>query len=210
MRRTRPPDAEARSWYQNHVERFGYDHRALGFGQRSSQQRRFDAALALGAFHGRSVLDAGCGFGDLLAYLNARGINPRYTGLDICPPMIERCRRRFPENAERFVVADVLEYEPPGQFDYVVASGLFGLVTRDTVTRVRPTVKRLFAWSRVGLAVNFLSSRAPRRSAQRLYVDAGAMLAFALSLTPAVRLDHTYLPNDFTVCLYRTPSWQAE
>jgi len=25
-----------------------------------------------------------------------------------------------------------------------------------------------------------------------------------------VRLDHTYLPNDFTVHLFKTPAWQGE
>jgi hypothetical protein len=36
------------------------------------------------------------------------------------------------------------------------------------------------------------------------------VLEFALTLTPAVRLDHTYLPNHFTLCPYRTPPWQQE
>jgi len=36
------------------------------------------------------------------------------------------------------------------------------------------------------------------------------VLQFALKLTPAVRLEHTYLPNDFTLCLYRRPPWEQE
>jgi SAM-dependent methyltransferase len=210
MKRASPPEAETSLWYENHVRRFGYGYRALGFGRRASQHKRFEAAAVLGAFHGRSLLDVGCGFGDLLAWLEARGIHPLYRGIDICPPMIERCRRRFPECAGRFAVADALGYEPAERFDYVVASGLFGYAASDTEARILPTRERLFSWCRLGLAVNFLSARTPRRFPRRVYVDPAALVGAALRLTPAVRLDHTYLPNDFTLCLYRTPAWANE
>lgn len=203
-----PPDAETSVWYERHVRRFGYDYRALGFGRRASQEKRFQAAAALGSFHGRTLLDAGCGFGDLLAWLKARGVQPAYSGIDICPPMIEHCRKRFPQHAGRFAVADVLAYEPAERFDYVVASGLFGYEASTTEARIVPTLESLFSWCRIGLAVNFLSRRAARRSPQRVYVDPVEMLRIAHGLTPSVRLDHTYLPNDFTLCLYRTPEWE--
>ena len=49
--------------------------------------------LGIGA--GSLVLDVGCGFGDFLTYLRDNGIEPRYTGIDICEPMVRRCRERF-------------------------------------------------------------------------------------------------------------------
>lgn len=207
MPRALRPDFETARWYQDHVRRFGYSYKALGFGRRSSQEKRFAAVLALGALHGRSLLDVGCGFGDLLAFLTARGVQPRYTGVDICAPMIERCRKRFPGDEARFAVGDALTYEPEEPFDYVVASGIFGYAARDTRERLRPTLRHLFSLAGIGIAVNFLSGCAPRRSPGRLYVYPWDMLQLALGLTPAVRLDHTYLPNDFTLCMYRTPPW---
>jgi len=155
----------------------------------------------------------GCGFGDLLAWLRRRGVRPaEYTGLDLCPPMIEHCREKLADEcasgAARFVTADAFGYQPGSQYDFVVASGIFGYAARDTRSRMRPTIERMFSWCREGLAVNFLSCRAPRRSRARLYLDPEEMLAHALQLTPAVRLDHAYMPNDFTLFLYRTPPWQ--
>jgi SAM-dependent methyltransferase len=202
-------DSQTTRFYEDHVRRFGYSHRALGFGRRSLQEKRFAAAMALGSFHKKSVLDVGCGFGDLLAWLRARGIEPDYTGLDICKPMIERCRNRFRRSA-RFVVADALSFVTDDPYDYIVASGIFGYNAKDTRKRLQPTLERLFDLTRVGLAVNFLSRRAPTRSPGRLYLHPADVLQFALKLTPAVRLDHSYLPNDFTVCLYRTPPWEAD
>jgi SAM-dependent methyltransferase len=199
-----------RRWYDAHVRRFGYDYRGLGYGRRASQEKRFAALLALGSFHGASLLDAGCGFGDLLAWLNERGVHPVYTGIDLCAPMVARGRARFAGTRARFIAGDAVTYEPSAPFDYIVASGIFGLAARDARRRIRPTLERLFGFCRVGLAVNFLSNRVARRNPARLYVDPAEVLEPALALTPAVRLDHSYLPNDFTLLLYRKPAWQEE
>jgi SAM-dependent methyltransferase len=204
------PLEETARFYEEHIRRFGYGFRALGFGRRESQEKRFAAALSLGAFHGKRLLDIGCGFGDLLTWLNARGIEPSYTGVDICRPMIDRCRKRFAGTRARFLIGDALSLEAEEPYDYVVASGIFGYAAKDTRARVRPTLERLFGMARIGLAVNFLSRRAATRSPGRLYLHPADVMQFALKLTPAVRLDHTYMPNDFTLCLYRTPPWEIE
>lgn len=203
------PEETAR-WYEDKVRRFGFDHRGLGFRNKSSQEKRFEALLALGDFQGRRLLDVGCGFGDLLAWLNARGIEPRYTGVDICRSMIERCRKRFAGSGVRFQIADALTFVTDEPYDYIVASGIFGYQAKDTRKRVQPTLERLFDLTRIGLAVNFLSRCAVTRSPGRLYLHPADVLQFALKLTPAVRLEHTYMPNDFTLCLYRRPPWEQE
>ena len=124
-----PPELDTARFYENHIRRYGYDYRALGFGRRSSQEKRFQKALSLGDFHGK---------------------------------------------------------------------------------RVQPTLERLFDLARIGMAVNFLSRCAVTRSPGRLYLHPADVLQFALKLTPAVRLDHTYMPNDFTLCLYRQPPWEID
>jgi SAM-dependent methyltransferase len=206
------PDTETTQFYESHVRRFGYGYKALGFGRRSSQEKRFGALVALGDFDGARVLDVGCGFGDFLAWLRARGVQPRYTGLDLTESMIARCRKRFSDNDAgfaRFLVGDALTWQADGEYDYVIASGIFGYHAKDTRARIQPTLGRLFAIAGKGLAVNFLSGCAPTRSPGRLYVHPADVLQYALRLTPAVRLDHTYMPNDFTLCMYKTPVWES-
>jgi SAM-dependent methyltransferase len=202
-----PPELDTSRWYADKVARYGFDHRGLGFRTRSSQEKRFHALLGLGDFHGRRLLDVGCGFGDFLAFLHARGIRPRYNGIDLCEPMVARCRERFAGEEAHFSVSDVLAYTPDTPCDYVVASGIFGLDAAGTRERIEPTLRRMLGWCRVGIAVNFLSARSEAPAPARVYVDPAEMLRTALALTPAVRLDHGYLPNDFTLHLYKTPAW---
>lgn len=203
------PDLETPRWYADKVREHGYDHRGLGFRTRSAQEKRFEALAAIGDFDGKRLLDVGCGFGDFLGFLHARGVKPVYTGIDICEPMVRRCRERFGMGAGRFLVADVLSYAPDEQYDFVVASGIFGLDAKGTRERIQPTIERMFSWSREAAAANFLSARSPQPVAGRVYVDPAEMLDLGFRLTPAVTLDHAYLPNDFTLCLYRKLPWEA-
>ena len=156
-----PPDHETPRWYADKVRRYGFDHRGLGFRTRSSQEKRFAALLELGDFHGKRLLDVGCGFGDFLRFLRERGIEPLYTGLDICEPMVARCRESFAAGAGRFLVGDVLQHGPDEAYDFVIASGIFGLDADGTRERIEPTVRRMFSWCGTGMAANFLSSRSP-------------------------------------------------
>ena len=204
------PERQTSRWYEDKVRRFGYDHRGLGFRTRSSQEKRFEALLELGDFHARRVLDVGCGFGDFLRFLRYRGIRPVYTGLDICESMVERCRQTFSAGAGRFIVGDALEYEPHDHYDYVVASGIFGLDADDVRERIAPTLGRMFSWCGIGMAANFLSRRSPTPAEARVYVDPCDALEMGLALSPAVRIDHSYLPNDFTLHIYKTLPWERK
>ena len=203
------PEIETARWYEDKVRRFGYDHRGLGFRTRSSQEKRFEALMQLGDFHGRRLLDVGCGFGDFLAYLHERGIRPEYTGIDLCEAMAARGRERFGDQAS-FVACDALEYSPERRPDYVVASGLFGLDAEGARERIQPTIEQMFDWAVHGAAMNFLSAYAPEPVEARVYVDPLDALELGLTLTPAAKIDHSYLPNDFTLYLFKTPPWEAD
>ena len=67
---------------------------------------------------GSSVLEVGCGTGDLLAAVRpSRGV-----GIDFAPSMVERARTRHPEL--EFVVADAHDMELDETFDVVILSDL--------------------------------------------------------------------------------------
>lgn len=70
--------------------------------------------------NGASVLEIGCGIGQLLAALQpSRGV-----GIDISHKMIEQARNKYPDM--EFIVADAESFEINEQFDYIVISDLIG------------------------------------------------------------------------------------
>lgn len=200
-----------RAFYEENVRMYGLTHRGLGFNRKESQLRRFEVLASVGDLHGKRVLDIGAGLGDFLAFLWERGIVPDYTGLDVCEHFVEACRERFREpgpGPASFVAADILDLVARGPFDYVVSSGIFGYRTANAAARVAPTLSLMFSLCSRAVAVNFLSARAEKQAPERLYLPPRDLLDAAFELTPAVVLRHDYLPNDFTLLLYREQRWE--
>jgi len=96
--------AERDLWYQKN----SYYHGTV--------ERRLTALIP----HGSSVLELGCGIGNLLSALKpSRGL-----GLDISAEMVRLARAKFPDL--QFEVADAEAFHLDEKFDYVVASDLIG------------------------------------------------------------------------------------
>lgn len=68
-------------------------------------------------------VDIGCANGHLLeclvAWARERGVTLTPHGVDIGPRLIELARRRIPQFASHFYVANAWDWEPPRQFRYV-------------------------------------------------------------------------------------------
>lgn len=74
---------------------------------------------------GRTVLDAGCGAGDLSAFLTARGATTH--GVDLSEKMLALAQKRYPElSFERLALEDIASLEQ--SYDLVVSSLAFHYV----------------------------------------------------------------------------------
>lgn len=106
-----------------------------------------------------TVNDLGCGYGALFDYLNKRGTDFSYTGIDISIDMIEAAKKRCASNANAiFFHAG----EPPKIADFGVASGVFNVklegVDGDWKPYVQSMLGLLNKTSRYGFAFNCLTS----------------------------------------------------
>jgi trans-aconitate methyltransferase len=186
--------------------------RQAGIGHRSHvlQLTRFDVLAEVADLDGARLLDVGAGLGDFYVYLRGRGIAVDYTGLELCEHFAVQARRRFRSDPRcRFLTGDVLDHPPGDIYDVVIASRMFAVETGHTLAKIPRTLERLFAHCRCAVAVNFLSERARRHARRGLYMSPERLFAQAQSLTQAVVLRHDYLPHDFTLYLYKQPTWPA-
>jgi pseudaminic acid cytidylyltransferase len=199
-------DARTAAFFDDLVARHGVDHRAVNWGSRASQAARFEVLTAVAGpdgLAGASVLDVGCGVGDLRQWLNDRRLDVAYTGVDLAPGMVEVARARFP--GDRFLCASVLDLPSSlaAQYDYVLASGIFFLRQTEPEAFVREATGQMFARARRALAFNSLSAWGTTRDLGEYYADPAATLEGCRALTPWATLRHDYHPADFTVYLYR-------
>ncbi len=190
-------EQQANARYSTRLAKFGEDPRTLGWDTRAHQWTRFGATTAVVDFHGRDVLDIGCGLGDFGIFLEERGLQPAsYAGVDINDDLLAVAARRFP--ASRFERRNVViaPYETP-VCDVAVMLGLvnFRLKDLDNYEYAARAMDAAFTACREALVIDMLSDRrTPEYPAEDLvfYFDPARMLALALERTPWVQLHHAY------------------
>lgn len=179
---------------------------ALDYGSWESQRVRFAAIASALPADARSVLDVGCGFGDLAGYLREQGRDEvAYVGLDISTAAVAVARERAPD--ARFVVGDIFESDwlPEGvtRFDAVVSNGVCYCWGADAWPLVEAYLRRLHALARRAVVFTALSTFAEHRSADDWYADPGALLNFGRTLSARVAVRCDYLPHDCLLLLQR-------
>ena len=196
-----------REFYLPRLQEFT-GHQAVGWGSRESQERRFAALVRICSdWSGISILDVGCGTGDLLAYMRLKSIYANYTGLDALPDSIKVCTERFP--GIKFASVPVTEFttpQPPAHYDYVVASGVFNLKGPNYHQVMLDSVEAMWRLATRGIAINFLTDQASDMSNYICeFVSPTERLQELQELTKTRRwaMYQDYLPNDFTIHLFK-------
>ena len=192
--------ADVSHFFNENLRLYGYDPRSLGW-LPGTQEARFRVLAAIGDLDGCSVLDVGCGFGDFYEYLRRRGIAVDYTGVDLCPDLLEIARRRHPD--ARFVAADFEEARIDGRFDWAFESGLFNYKISGHEGFVRNVVKKMFRAASQGIALDFLNDRGGFLSNGLYHPRPADIYALCSKLSRRVTLRCDYKPTEFCVYVYR-------
>lgn len=164
---------QTRQYYDGRLAEHGATARGVDWNSEESQHLRFRELTRLLDDADAGVLDYGCGYGALRAYLREHGHRGRYVGFDISERMIESARAGAADPAARFESSrDALQ-----PVDYTLASGIFNVKQHasdeDWHRYVIETIGDLAAVSTRGFAFNALSrySDIERRRPDLYYAD---------------------------------------
>jgi SAM-dependent methyltransferase len=164
---------QTRQYYDGRLAEHGATARGVDWNSEESQHLRFRELTRIMGDTQASVLDYGCGYGALRAYLRQHGHEGPYTGFDISERMIDAARAATSDPTAHFESdRNTLE-----RSDYTLASGIFN-VKQDAVNDawhryMIETIADLAALSIRGFAFNALScySDADRRRPDLYYAD---------------------------------------
>ena len=207
------PELDRRRTVERYSERYrehGYSPLTLGW-NKGRQSIRFDILTSLYDFTGKSVLDIGCGFGDLLATLGEKFHSvAAYTGVDLVEPLVMEGRKRWPSHT--FITGDFLSLDLEICFDFAVASGVFnhqleGMSNEDFIENV---MKRAFAICRDGFAFDFLSDKVDYRLDHTYHASPEKILEMAYSLSRNVVLRNDYMPFEFSLFVFKDDKFDTE
>ncbi len=183
-----------KAFYQKQYDRYGVSAEGVAWDSSRTQRRRFAALVSMiGDVGQASLVDAGCGFGDLYLYLREQGASPKsYTGIDLCAPMVAEAKRR---TECTILQRDVLRQALPVA-DWYVASGSMNLLSR---METRLFIQRCFEKSRKGFVFNLLEGR--EREGEFSYWHPHEIREMCRAFTEKIEIKEGYLEGDFTVQL---------
>jgi len=186
--------------YLQAAQRHGAGFESLLWASPSSQRARFEAMASLYDFHGKTVLDAGCGRADFLDYLAERGIEPEhYTGIEAVPEMVQSARRkRRPRSL--IVQADFVR-EPSRLLAGADTIVFCGSLNTFQAAEFHRALRAAFEGAGEAVLFNFLSSPRLAHAEWLRWHAPPEVLAFARQMTDDVKVLMDYLDGDCTMAV---------
>jgi len=198
--------------YRKGFKEYGYSPKALGW-DKGRQDIRFEVLLSFFRCRGKSILDIGCGFGDLNRYLaNEYGDAYRYTGIDLVDDLIDEGRRHYSEEHIRFLNADFLEYPFKEKFDIIIGSGIFNhkFSSGHNDIFVEKVLQKAWRLCEDGLAFDFLSDKVDYRHDHTYHNNPERILGLAYGLSRNIILRNDYMPFEFSLYVGKDDRFDRE
>ena len=195
---------------------YGVDERSLGW-TKHKQSIRFAQMLSPLHIDGASLLDVGCGFGDLLTYIKTEhsGETVDYTGIDIVPEFIDVAKQKNGDGS--FLNTDLFKFESYKRYKYVVACGCLTYLDpkreEESYEFVEAFItKALDYCTDDGVAVfHFMTDKVDFKSSEEdFHITPERMLQIAYKHSRRVVLDNSIFPFEACLFIYKDDSFKKE
>ena len=198
--------------YSKRYREFGYSPKALGW-DKGKQDIRFDVLTSLYNCKDKTILDIGCGFGDMNKTLMARCPDQyRYIGIDLVPELIHEARQRYANDSVRFIEGDFMAVDIDEAPNFAIASGTFNhkLKNTDNYALIEAAMSRAFTLCSDGFAFDFLSDKVDYPLTHTFHAAPERILSLAYQFSRNVVLRNDYMPFEFSMFVFKDASFLAE
>lgn len=205
MSNTAPPDdaSAIRQWYRDRIDRYGVTFESLSAGPLEREWVRHTVHSKALFGTEPEVLDIGCGIGRFYDFLKKIGRRCRYTGYDLVPEYLARCRDLYPEI--RVEERNILDQPLQEEFDTIVASQVFNhrYGQAKNLDVVRSMLENAFSHCRMSVSIDMLSTYVDYEENHLFYYPPEKVFQMAKSITQRVVLRHDFAAFEFCIQLYR-------
>jgi len=194
--------------YSERYNEFGYDPKTLGW-NKGKQDLRFDILTSQFDLNEMSILDIGCGFGDLNKFLSTKNIDYSYYGIDIVEKLIIEAQERYSSDKIKFKCGDFLK-EEIDFFDYAIGSGIFNfkLDNEDNYTYIERVIDKAFSNCRIGVAFDFLTDKVDFQYDHTFHSAPEKIISMIFKYTRNIIFRNDYMPFEFSVFLFKNDSFE--
>lgn len=185
--------------YAERINRLGPVVQALGWRDGAQQQLRFEVIADFMDFSNTlSVLDIGCGFGDLYKFFLKIKPDIKYKGCDLSPQVVEIASSQ--NKLGSFEVRDIsMKPYAEGEFDYILMSGIFNYKINNNIKYLEETIELAFKFSRKGIIFNLITDFVDYKTPELYYYSPEEVFRLCRKLSRSISLRHDYPLYEFTI-----------
>ena len=203
---------------KRYAERYsvhGYSGESLGW-NKDKQDMRFHAITSSLEIKGSSVLDIGCGFGDILKYFgnlyHDLGISSYY-GVDLTGEFIQKAQEIY-KNDPRilFEEGNFLNISIERKYDYVISAGMFNHDNygMNMYAFIEEVMKKAFNLCNNAIVMDFLSHYVNYKNKDNFYSKPEKILEIAYKLSRNIILKNDYFPFEFCVIVFKDDTYDSQ
>lgn len=185
-------------FYKNAIKKYGLTPQGVCWRSYAHQHIRFEILCELlpSNLQNYSLLDAGCGFGDLYSYLKNNHTLPKsYTGVDVVEMMCAIARKK---TGAEILHADITQTEPPVH-DYILCSGALNILTPYETTAF---INNCYKSAKKGFVFNALCAEKGSQTYNYLSKEHIERLAKELNVAK-LTLRENYMEGDISVGFFK-------
>lgn len=197
--------------YQGLLDKHGPSAEAVQWADSATQRARFSILAEISDDLG-SVLDFGCGLGDLCLHLRKNGFTGAYHGVDIVPDFVAHANAVFQDDDKAQASLIKPGEALPTGYDFVLLSGVFNNRMDDNRGFMEDTLRAMWDAAEKGIAFNAMSTWVDFQDDALWYVDPSEVFAFCkeeLGGHPVLRHDYALrdggYPFEFAVYVRKSP-----
>ena len=207
-----PPESKPRAGTRTRSARYGYDHRGLGFRNTlvaGEALRGAARSWATSTARACSTWAAASATSSHSSGARHRARLHRHRRVQADDRALPRALRRRPTRSSAWPTC--WSSSPTRHYDYVVASGSSASTPRARASASARRCERMFGWSRIGMAANFLSTRSPAARGRRASTSIRRRRWRWASRSRRPRASTTRTCRTISrLYLYKTPAWQLD
>lgn len=190
---------KAAALYNDRYDLYGNNLKTVGWGTSDDQILRFEILFRGLNPKGKTILDVGCGLGNLIDYLDkVTGGDFNYIGVDIAEKLISAAKEKYSRPNVKFYAEDVfLDILNP--VDISVLSGALSLKTTGIEEYACETMKRMFELSKEAACLNFLSKYVDFETEKNQHYSPEIIFSTAKEFSKRVIIYHDYPLYEFTI-----------
>ena len=187
-------------YYQKLFEEYGISPKSEGWGTKEGKQSiRFEILCQIGDVSNSTILDIGCGFGDLFGYLKYKKSDVKYLGIDINNNLIDMGKKIYPGIHLEHRDFEIKKFNK--KFDWVLSSGITSYGSN--YPHLTSIMKEMFRICKKGFSMNFVSNNVDYKTKNLFYSSPEKIISIAKLLTNRFVLRHDYMPYEFTLYVYK-------